>query len=69
MVAQLQEQLFLHRGVLESGEALVEPLEAVGDRFVIEPERVQDGRVKVSVVHRVLGDMVATRTIHWKCGK
>src|SRR3954470_3493453 len=55
--ASRQERLD-HAGRLDAGQALVEPLMAVGEPLVVEAEQVQHGGVEVADVDGVLDDVV-----------
>ena len=49
----------VHDLAADVGEAVVAALEAERQLLVVEPEQVQQRRVQVVDVHRVLGDVVA----------
>lgn len=39
------------------GQSIITTLETIGQLFVVEPKQVQNGRVQVMHVHRVLRDI------------
>ena len=52
------QQLLDHAGRLDAGQALVEPLVAVSEPPMVEPQELQHGGVEVADVHGVLDDVV-----------
>ena len=52
------QKLFDHVRRLDAGQALVEPLVAVREPAMVEPQELEHGGVEVADVHRVLDDVV-----------
>ena len=54
----LNEQVLDHSCLLDTRQSEVEALKTVAKTFVINPQAVQCGRVKIPDVHRILSDVV-----------